>query len=63
MFWLDRGRHRASVELCSRSLRDNAAGLEEFALSENILLIVPFWHIMLFLLGLINHQFFMVSID
>jgi len=32
-FWVDRGRHRASIQLCSCGLRDNAKSLAEFELS------------------------------
>jgi len=37
VFWLDRGRRRASLQLCSRGVRDNARALAEFKLSERSL--------------------------
>ena len=37
VFRLDRGRHHASLQLCSRGLRDNAGALVEFELSKLIL--------------------------
>jgi len=42
VFWLDRGRHRASLQLCTRSLWDNTESLVEFELLEHILLINVF---------------------
>jgi len=37
VFWLNRGRHHASLQLCSRGLRDNAGVLVEFQLAEHSL--------------------------
>ena len=37
VFWLDRWRHRASLQLYTRGLRENAGASAEFELSEHSL--------------------------
>ena len=36
VFWLDRGRHRVSLQLCYRDLRNNAGISTDFELSDHI---------------------------
>ena len=48
VFWLDRGRHRVSLQLCYRDLRNNAGISTDFELSDHILftffLCIHCWH-------------------